>query len=363
MLLKGKMMRNPAIKIEGKNLRRSQTVRYLGVTLDENRNFTAHIEEVMGRAQRVMNKIISIGQRRFLLPMRIIKTYHQVILLSIVGYGACVWAHRLNNVVLARAVRSIQRNVILRLTGAYRTVAIDALNVALGVWPLDLLVKKRAIGYWKRKDNWEKIRILTSPEVETSEDAVFALLRKWQRHWEGSETSRRAYQLFPNVVQRIDKTHLEPSPGLVHFITGKGLYPESLRKMGLVESDLCECGTVGTPEHVVLEYARTLEIRRPNQQVVQERLVGDILRKPAHWRFLDKLASERAKMEYVRALREIRGLGRRLNRLRAREGWGESSDMDSDEDRDNVEDNGGYEDRNTGSGTETDASELSAGGI
>nr|CAD7263508.1 unnamed protein product [Timema shepardi] len=221
--------------------------------------------------------------RRFHLPMRIIKTYHQVILLSIVGYGACVWAHRLNNVVPARAVRSIQRNVLLRLTGAYRTVATDALNVALGVWPLDLLVRKRATGYWKRKNNWEKVRILTSPEVETSEDVVVALLREWQRRWESSETGRRAYQLFPNVVERIDNAHLEPSPGLVQFITGKGPYPESLRKMGLVETDRCECGEVGTPEHVDLECARTLEIR-PNQQEVQGRLVGDILRDPAHGR-------------------------------------------------------------------------------
>nr|CAD7264441.1 unnamed protein product [Timema shepardi] len=176
-------------------------------TEEQRENFTAHIEEVLGRAQRVMNKIISIGQRRFHLPMRIIKTYHQVILLSIVGYGACVWAHRLN-VVPARAVQSIQRNVLLRLTGAYR----------------------------------------------------------------------------------IDNAHLEPSPGLVQFITGKGQYPESSRKMGLVKTDRFECGEVGTPEHVVLECARTLEIRRPNQREVQGRLVGDILRDPARWRFLDKLA-------------------------------------------------------------------------
>nr|CAD7605006.1 unnamed protein product [Timema genevievae] len=72
---------------------------------------------------------------------------------------------------------------------------------------------------------------------------------------------------------------------------GKGPYPESLRKIGLVESDLCECVVVGTPEHVVLEYARTLEIRRSNQQEVQRRLVGSILRYPTHWRFLDKLAT------------------------------------------------------------------------
>nr|CAD7204317.1 unnamed protein product [Timema douglasi] len=274
LLFMARLVRNPAIKFEGKNLRRIQTVRYLGVSFDENRNLTTHIEEVMGRAQRVMNKIINIGQRRFHLPMRIINTYHQAILLSIVGYGACVWAHRLINVVPARAVQIIQRN-------------------------------KKAIGYWKRKSNWDIVRILASPEVETSEDAKIARLREWQRCQEGSETGRRAYQLFPNMFERIDNVNLEPSLDLVHFITGKGTYTESLSKMGFVEYDLCECGEVGTLEHVVLECARTLEIRRPNQQEVQGRLVGGILRDPTHWRLLDKLtteASKRDKAEYIMEL-------------------------------------------------------------
>nr|CAD7195222.1 unnamed protein product [Timema douglasi] len=185
------MVRNSAIKVEGKNLRRSQMVRYLEVTLDENRNFTAHIEEVIGRAQRIMDKIISIGRRH------------------------------------------------------------------TTTWSFSLLL---------------------------------AMERK---RWEDSETGRRAYQLFPDVVESIDNIHMEHSPGLVQFITRKGLYPESLRKMGLVESDLCGCGEVGTPEHVVLEYKLAAE------------------------------ASERAKIDYIRALRERRGLIQRLNRWRAKEGRGE----------------------------------------
>nr|CAD7197600.1 unnamed protein product [Timema douglasi] len=260
---------------------------------------------------------------------------------------------RLNNVVPARAVRSIQRNALLRLTGTYRTVATDALNVAQGVWPLDLLVKKRAIGYWKRKNNWEKVRILTSPEVETSEDAVFALLREWQRRWEGSETGRRAYQLFPNVVERIDNAHLEPSPGLVQFITGKGPYPESLRKMGLVDP-ICVNAVRRVPQNTAGEIGvgyperlRPLEVPRQASNRSFRKSQGGI---------------------HKGTEKERRGLGQRLNKLRAREGRGgetfdsdEDSDMDSDEDGNNDEDNGGYGDRNTGSGTETDAGEVSAG--
>nr|CAD7573482.1 unnamed protein product [Timema californicum] len=317
MLFKGKIVRNPAIKVEEKNL--IQTVRYLGVTLDENINFPAHIEEVMGR---------------FHMPMQIIKTYHHAVLLSIVGYGVCVWAHRLNNVVPARAVRNIQRNVFLGLRGTYQTVATDALSVTLGVWPLVLLVTKRAIGYLKRKNNWEKVKILTSPEVETSEDVVFSLLREWQRRWEGSETGRRGYQLFPNVVERIDNAHLEPSPVLVQFITGKGPYPESLRKMGLVETDRCECGEVGIPEYVVLECARTLEIR-PNQQEVRERPVGGSFRKSQDGIYKGTKRETRT---------ETKAKQTEIQRRKGEGGERPVSDNDEDNER--------YEDRNTGSGTE-----------
>nr|CAD7427978.1 unnamed protein product [Timema monikensis] len=78
-----------------------------------------------------MSKIISIGQRRLHSPMRNIKTYHQTILISIVGFGACIWAQRLNNVVPARAIWGIQRNILLRLSGTYRTVVIDTLIFTL----------------------------------------------------------------------------------------------------------------------------------------------------------------------------------------------------------------------------------------
>nr|CAD7262739.1 unnamed protein product [Timema shepardi]CAD7571430.1 unnamed protein product [Timema californicum] len=131
MLFRGKLIRNPSIDIDGKVIRRIHMVRYVGVTVDENSNFTANMEEVVGRAQKNMNKIIRIDKRRSHLTMRLIKTYHQTILLSIVGYGACIWSHRLNNVVPARAIREIQRNILLRLSGAYRTVTTDAMIVTL----------------------------------------------------------------------------------------------------------------------------------------------------------------------------------------------------------------------------------------
>nr|CAD7416163.1 unnamed protein product [Timema poppensis] len=214
MLFKGRLARDPTIKVGRKSIRRSLTVRYLGVTPDENRNFTAHMEQVTGKTLSVINKTISMRQRRFYLPMRIIKTYHQNILLSIVSYEACIWAHRLTNVVPAKVIQGLQRNILPRLAGAYWTVATDSPSVAL------------------------------------------------------------------------ENKHLQPSQGLVHFITA------SLRKLGLTESGTCDCGEEGTPEHVVLEFILTLEARRNYQREIQGRSVGEVLRDPIYWKGLNQIALE-----------------------------------------------------------------------
>nr|CAD7203814.1 unnamed protein product [Timema douglasi] len=175
MLFKGRWVRDPTIKVGRKSIRRSLTVRYLGVTPDENRNFTAHMEQVTGKTLSVINKTISMRQRRFYLPMRIIKTYHQNILLSIVSYEACIWAHRLTNVVPAKVIQGQQRNILLRLTGAYRTVATDSPSVALGVWTLDLLIRKKGVTYWIKMRNMERVRLLTTPDVTSSGEAEIVL--------------------------------------------------------------------------------------------------------------------------------------------------------------------------------------------
>nr|CAD7411431.1 unnamed protein product [Timema poppensis] len=104
--------------------------------------------------------------------------------------------------------------------------------------------------------------------------------------------------------------------------------------MGLIESGNCECGEKGTPEHVVLECVLTLEARRNYQREIQGRLVGEVLRDPIYWQFLDQIAleaSDRAKTAYIDRLKETQGRIRR--------------DVDS-----NAED-----------GTDTDTSVVSAG--
>nr|CAD7405581.1 unnamed protein product [Timema poppensis] len=309
VLFRGTLKRDPLIRIDGQTIRRRGNVRYLGVILDEKRNFIAHVVGACGRALRLMNKIINIGMGRFRLSMRCIRLYHQVLLTSIVGYGASTWAFRLRQVVQSARLRSLQRNILLRLSGAFKTVATDSLSVALGIWPLDLEVRRRAALYWLRKGNLARVEDLTRGGVDTKRGIREALLDEWQGKWDRGEKGRRTYRIFPSIRERLNMKYLEPSTGMVHYLTGHGPYRATLFRLGLTDNDKCDCGEEATPEHVVLECDVTREARLELQTPLQACTVYHIVRDEERWGFLDKIAdnvSRREKDRYVRDLRLYR---------------------------------------------------------
>nr|CAD7441526.1 unnamed protein product [Timema bartmani] len=162
--------RNLRVKIDGQTIRRSKGTRYLGVMLDERRHFMTHVENVCGRALRSMNKIISTGQGRFKLSMRLIRLYHQTMLVSIVGYGA-------------------------------------------GIWPLNLELRRRAALYWIRKGDMKKVASLTRAGITTGLQVRKYLEEEWQDEWEWSKTGRRTHKIFPSVAERLGMEYRQPFQG------------------------------------------------------------------------------------------------------------------------------------------------------
>nr|CAD7397856.1 unnamed protein product [Timema poppensis] len=159
MLLRGMLKRDPIIKIAEQTIRRSKTVRYLGVTIDEKCSFLAHMDNLCGRSLRAMNGIV-------------------------VGYGAGVWAQQLRGDKAKKKLASLQRKILMKFSGAYKTVPKIALRVTLGFCPLDLEVQKRAAGHWLGKGNLDEVIGLTTNCVSTKDDIRETLLEEWQRHLE-----------------------------------------------------------------------------------------------------------------------------------------------------------------------------------
>ena len=108
----GSMRRNPMIRNGQNKISQQKVTTYLGVHLDDNLSFRSHVELMRIKAEKIMMKLIGIGQRRFYLLLKIVSLYHNAILSSIVGYAAGVWAHRARLESVMIRLRCTQRKII-----------------------------------------------------------------------------------------------------------------------------------------------------------------------------------------------------------------------------------------------------------
>ena len=257
MLLKGKLQRNPTVRANT-SIKRVKTIKYLGVILDENLNFNDHINYVCNKTLKIMNKIISIGQQRFHLPLAVIHRYHDAIMAAMMSYGSSVWGHRVNLVHEATLVNRVQRTILIRLTGAYRTVPQNGLLVALGIQPIHLTILKRSANYWLKKQNYRRASEIIQEPVTNRWEVAQAIMKRWQSEWDSSSTGRRVHNIFPNIEERVHLSYIKPNRGMIHFITGHGPYNETLNRIGIKESAECACrDEIGSPEHVIFRCRNT----------------------------------------------------------------------------------------------------------
>ena len=285
-----------------------KSIKYLGIMLDEKLNFNQHIKHTATKANKIMNKIISIGQSKFHLPLRIIRNYHNTILTAIITYGSSVWAHRLKIKQNAAIVDRVQRNILLRLSGAYKTTAKDALLVAVGICPISLEVIRRAATYWLRKGDQEKASAILETQVRNMQEVTNCILNKWQHQWDESSTGRRTYSFFPDIKERLQLNHVTPSRGMIQYITGHGPYQENLYRLGIINSPNCECGEISaTAEHVTWECEITRNVKSEIRAILAQRQLFEIIRIPNLYSTCDEIAnavSAFLKKKYVESLRK-----------------------------------------------------------
>ncbi|KFM72616.1 Retrovirus-related Pol polyprotein from type-1 retrotransposable element R1, partial [Stegodyphus mimosarum] len=94
-------------------------------------------------------------------------------------------------------------------------------------------------------------------------DMIEHLLSQWPQRWDTSVTGRRTYQYLPKVT----KNMLSSSSAITKYISGHGPFPTYFARFGLLESELCECGLRGTPDHYVFACinTRTLHLPKPSE--------------------------------------------------------------------------------------------------
>lgn len=266
MMLKGGLSdrRHPSIRMDGVTIRMVQSVRYLGVTLDNKWSFLQHLEGVADRVRSLMGKLNRVLKRDWGLGPRARGLLYEGVFVPIILYGVPVWSSRLDNTHVKRKLLSIQRVALLGMVRACRTVSTDALLALAGRLPLDLLGAVRALTYFYMR--LRPLRLLgmvshPEPSLEAAGARLWSVkmrwyeeaLAAWQRRWEQSDSGRVTYVFAPTAV--IDGHRNSPwfSPTLstCFLLTGHGSLGASLARLGLQESGECACGELEDSWHVL----------------------------------------------------------------------------------------------------------------
>ena len=147
MLVKGNMNRGrlPTIKINGKNVKYVQQVKYLGIIIDEKLNFVAHVRYLRAKIAQYIASIRRVATQKWGMKSHIVKVLYGTVALPIVRYGSTLWFEGAKNIMVRRSLMALQRGLLLLTTRACRTTSTVAMQVIAGAKPMDLEVVEDAL--------------------------------------------------------------------------------------------------------------------------------------------------------------------------------------------------------------------------
>lgn len=153
MLMKGTLdkERMPRLKLEGKNIKYSTEVRYLGIIINNKLNFIAHVKYLRDKLTKFVMMIRRLVRDEWGLKKNVLKVLYRAVVVPITTYGATAWFDKVFHSLVRKHLLAAQRIMLLVLTKACRTVSTSSMQVISGLMPLNLEVVLRGlIGKVKR---------------------------------------------------------------------------------------------------------------------------------------------------------------------------------------------------------------------
>jgi ribonuclease HI len=147
---------NPKVAMCGKAVPYNPHPRVLGVHLDEELNFSFHLDKVEQRANKALSLIRAVKETEKVGTKRLIQLY-KAIVVSHLEYAAPVWQAS----GFCNKLESIQRKALVMCMGGLTTSGRESLEVELNVLPLQLRREElslRELGKTLAKDNTEPLK-------------------------------------------------------------------------------------------------------------------------------------------------------------------------------------------------------------
>jgi len=137
----------------------SNTVQYLGITLDAKLSFQGHIGDIRARASKLIPRMRALLRIRSDCTKDTAKMLYKRVVLPGLLYGAEIWSDRASKTVIKKQLLIVQRIFLRSVVSAYSTTSTQALLVLAGITPLHIEAEKRAWSYADKQTESAETRI------------------------------------------------------------------------------------------------------------------------------------------------------------------------------------------------------------
>lgn len=245
--------RKPTIRLNGADVPITKTMKYLGLTIDENLLFREHMQEAALKRQRVLTSLKrlmpNIGgptepRRRLLVS----------VVQSVMLYGAPIWATSLEYSKASRGeLLKVQRQAALRSICGYRTISYDATYILASTPPIDLIAMERRKLFQIRRG-------LTRKTVQEARDDTMV---KWLQRIEDAKKGEWTRTLIRDVRGWVTRRHGSMDFHLTQVLSGHGCFSYYTHGIGKKADPTCRhCPSTPDDAHHTLVECRAWTTER-----------------------------------------------------------------------------------------------------
>ena len=141
LLITKKKDKNLNIKMNGIAIELKDSVKYLGVILDEKLNYNKHIQYIKNKTTEKLSKMPLMTRNTWGLRYDALKTIYKAAFEPSILYCCSVWAKSLTQQNIKK-LKSIQRLFAIKIIRAYRTISYESAITIAGLTPIDLRIKE-----------------------------------------------------------------------------------------------------------------------------------------------------------------------------------------------------------------------------
>ena len=154
------------IIIEGKSIPFSNTVKYLGVTLDRKLNWRQHINNKISKARSHLYCISNIVTKTWGPRPKLLRWAYTCIVRPAVTYAAMAWAHATGTETVKKKLLRVDRLAMLTIAAVHRSTPTRGLAIIYDILPLHLELRLLGLQAYVRQRS--SCLLYTSPSPRDS---------------------------------------------------------------------------------------------------------------------------------------------------------------------------------------------------